>query len=149
MIVVYFLACSITYLRNKNKILLTQVQISKLTMRVLINHLDDAIFLKSDQGQLSYCNDQASKIINSTCAHLFLNDAERERYLNRLQRMNLIVKNFFKNDQNVLAKNESNKDDLVLNMPFLKLYMNNSSNEINRTNQTLTAQQQINLTKGN
>ena len=64
LLAVYFLGFCITYMKNKNKMLLTQVQISKLSMKVLINSLDDAIFLKSDDGQLCYCNDLAGRIID-------------------------------------------------------------------------------------
>ena len=48
--------------------------------------------------------------------------------------MDLIVKNFFKNDQTSISKKKKNKDDLVLKMPFLKLYMDSNSSEINKTN---------------
>ena len=52
--------------------------------------------------------------------------------------MDLIVKNFFKFEQKSKKKK---KDEIVLKVPFLKLYMDNNSNQINNTNQTLTAQQ--------
>ena len=43
--------------------ILSQLQIAKLSMRVIVNHLNEAIFLKSEDGRLSFCNDLGIKIV--------------------------------------------------------------------------------------
>ena len=63
LIIHYIASMTIIFLMNQNKLILSQLQVAKLSMRVLVNHLNEAIFLKCEDGKLSYCNDLGVKIV--------------------------------------------------------------------------------------
>ena len=65
-----------------------------------------------------------------------------QRYLNRLGSMDFLAKSFLDTNRSNFKRG---KDALVMSMPFLKLYMNSSDQGINKTNKTLTVEEQINL----
>ena len=47
---------------------------AKMSISVVFNHLNEAIFLKSEDGKLSYCNGLAVKILQQTCQNAFENE---------------------------------------------------------------------------
>ena len=56
--------------------------------------------------------------------------------------MDFLAKSFLDTNRSNFKKG---KDALVMSKPFLKLYMNSSDQGINKTNKTLTVEEQINL----
>ena len=40
-----------------------KLQVAKISLRVIMNHLNEAVFLRTDEGKLTYCNDHAVKIV--------------------------------------------------------------------------------------
>lgn len=70
----YVIALTVIRMMNQNKLSVTQMQVAKLSMRVIINHLNEALFLKSEDGHLSYANDLGTHIIAKTSDHLFNNN---------------------------------------------------------------------------
>ena len=59
----YAAVISIIYLNDKIKVILCQLQVTKLSLRVIVNHLNQALFLRTEDGKLSYSNDIGIKII--------------------------------------------------------------------------------------
>lgn len=59
---------------NKNDMMLNQLYVAKQTFRVVVNHLNQALFLQNDDGQLSYCNQLALNIIEQVCPAIFQNE---------------------------------------------------------------------------
>ena len=49
------------------------MQFTKLSLRVIVNHLNEALFLRTNDGQLGFCNNLAIKMIKGTCASNFDN----------------------------------------------------------------------------
>lgn len=57
--VLYTAVYSVKYLNDQMKIVLSQNHLAKLSLRVIVNNLNEAIFLRSNDGSLSYCNNPA------------------------------------------------------------------------------------------
>ena len=141
----YLASVTIIYIIDKNSMIMNQLQVAKLSLRVIMNHLNEALFLRSDDGRLSYCNDLGVKIVKQSCRQAFKSPSQLSKYCNRLCSLDFLAKNFLIQDR----KNSSSmqRDTLVMNTPFLKLHMNSNSqdHQINKTNQALSAREQINL----
>lgn len=56
MMISYAASISVIYLNNKTDLILNQLQVARLTLRVVMNHLNEAIFLLTDEGMLCYSN---------------------------------------------------------------------------------------------
>ena len=63
MVVQYIVVLIVNYLDDQIKLVLSQLQIAKLSMRVIVNHLNEALFLRTEDGRLSYCNELGTRII--------------------------------------------------------------------------------------
>lgn len=111
------------YLMGNNTIALNQLQMAKLSLRVLLNHLNEALFLRADDGRLSYCNNLAAKIIKESSVHCFGSENQLDNYCNKLGSMDFIAKSFLATDQGTVSSG-MRKDALVLSMPILKLHIN-------------------------
>ena len=111
---------------------------AKLSMRVIVNNLNQALFVRSEHAKLIYCNNLATDIVQSICSNHFKNDNSIERYISRLGSMDNLAKNFMIDEKAKDISSKMTKDAVVMSELFLKLYMNNSDgHSINRTNQAL------------
>lgn len=61
---------------DQNKLIMNQLQVARLSMRVIMNNLNEAIFLRTEDGKLSYCNYLGVKIVQTVCTGLFDNDQQ-------------------------------------------------------------------------
>ena len=81
LIIMYTAIVLVIYLRNQNKVNLNKIQVAKISLRVIMNHLNEAVFLRTDEGKLSYCNDHAVRIVEKACSHTFENKRQMDCYL--------------------------------------------------------------------
>ena len=58
----------ISYMFSKIYLMINQLELAKLSLRVIVNHLNEAIFLRSEDGSLSFSNELGIKIIKQTCS---------------------------------------------------------------------------------
>ena len=84
------------------------MQVTKLSMRVIVNHLNEALFLRTEDGQLGYCNELAAKILYQGSKHLFDSDSQIKNYLNCLGSSDILLQNQF--SQNKTDKKKVNHD---------------------------------------
>lgn len=75
--------------------ILNQLQVARLTLRVMMNHLNEAIFLLTDDGRLSYCNNLGIKIVKEACSDNFVSDKGFNKYFTLLGSMEFLTKDFF------------------------------------------------------
>ena len=47
------------------------MKVAKVSLRVIMNHLNEALFLRTEDGKLSYCNDLGLKIVKKACRESF------------------------------------------------------------------------------
>lgn len=118
-VIIYIISLTVICMMNQNKLILTQMQVAKLSMRVIINQLNEAIFVKSEDGHLCYSNHLGLKILDKTCIDIIENRKQRKRYLNRLSSMDFLTKNFFNQDQIKISNVKKRNDTLIMNKPFL------------------------------
>lgn len=67
----------------------SQLQLTKESLNIIVNHLNQAIFLKNERGSIIYSNDLGLKLIksiNSTVLHQ--SETQLNIILNRLTSMN-------------------------------------------------------------
>ena len=90
---------SVTYLNDKIKLILCQLQVAKFSMRAIVNHLNEALIVRTEDGQLSYSNDLGIRIFEKACEDVFRNQSSMHRYLNRLKSMDFLSFNFWAKDK--------------------------------------------------
>lgn len=76
----YICTFTIVYLIKKNTLNLNQLQMAKLSLRILLNHLNEALFMRSDDGRLSYCNNLGAKIIKKSSQNCFSSEKQQSDY---------------------------------------------------------------------
>lgn len=59
----YIVSLTVVYLTDQNKLIMSQLQVARLSLRVIMNHLDEALFLRTDDGKLGYSNTLGVKIV--------------------------------------------------------------------------------------
>lgn len=58
-----------------------------------MNHLNEALFLRTEDGKLSYCNNLGVKIVEQSCKDVFEDDTQLVDYCQRLSSLDFLVKN--------------------------------------------------------
>lgn len=117
---------SVNYLADKIKLAMSQLIMAKMSMRSLVNHLNEAIFLRIEGTSLSFCNELAIIILKQACQSLFHNDTQQKRYFKQLSSMDFVARSIIANKDSGNPKECIDK--IVQETPFLKLYMNSSNN---------------------
>lgn len=95
----YIAVTAYVYINNLVKLGLGQLQVAKVSMRMLINHLNEALFLRTDDGKLSYCNDLGIRIIRQACSEMFDSEQKMKKYLSRLGSMEFVAKSIIHNEK--------------------------------------------------
>ena len=67
----YIVSLTVVYLTDQNKLIMSQLQVARLSLRVIMNHLDEALFLRTDDGKLGYSNSLGVKIVEQSCKEHF------------------------------------------------------------------------------
>lgn len=73
-IVQYIIVVVAYYLKSKLHMSMSQAAIAKESLKVIVNRLNEAIFIKTSNGTIGYCNDTGIKIIRSISQGIFNND---------------------------------------------------------------------------
>ena len=113
---------------------------AKLSLRILLNHLNEALFMRADDGRLSYCNNLAAKIVMQSSRHCFDSEKQLYNYCQKLSSMDFIAKSFRSVEQRTVSLG-MRKDAVVLSTPILKLHIDASEkgHVINKSNMLLSA----------
>lgn len=68
LVVQYGVFTIISYMFSKIYLMINQLELARLSLRVIVNHLNEAIFLRSEDGSLCFSNELGIKIIKQTCS---------------------------------------------------------------------------------
>jgi hypothetical protein len=119
------------------------LQVAKQSLKVTMNHLNEGLFIRSEDGTIGYCNELGIKLVDRVCREVFPKIQTLNRYYQHLRSMNFLSQNLFATPKNNL---DYQKEKTIMNAPLLRLYMNGGSGErISDKNMALTATEQINL----
>ena len=70
-----------------------------MSLEVIINHLNQAIILKTENGNVGYCNDVGLSFIRSIAEKLFEGNLEIGKYLDKLGSMEFLMNSAFSNEK--------------------------------------------------
>lgn len=109
MIVSFLLAqtCSI-YVVKKNKLdareSTTQLSVAQISLKKVVNHLNEAIILKNKEGNIGFCNDLGIRLIHKVASGAFTNEKSFTSFLARINSMDFLSEHLFSNKKSDKAQ---------------------------------------------
>ena len=70
-----------------------------MNLKVIINNLNQAIILKTEDDNIGYCNDFGLSIVHSISENLFENDNRVKKYIEQLGSMDFLMQNAFSDEK--------------------------------------------------
>ena len=64
-----------------------------------MNHLDQALFLRTEDGSLTYCNELGQNIIKEACCDNFKSRAHLRNYIKQIGSLDFLTKNFLNSQE--------------------------------------------------
>ena len=121
LILQYCVVIVVTLMQTQLSKYVSQLQLTKESLNIIVNHLNQAIFLKNERGSIIYSNDLGLKLIksiNSTVLHQ--SETQLNIILNRLTSMNQFLYSALSNQKSDVVKIGQELDD-ILNVPIFKI----------------------------
>ena len=94
---------------------------AKLSLKVVVNSLNEALILRTEDGNIGYCNSQGLRIMKLLSHGLFQNKNKLNKYLDGLISMDFLTLNFFNRNEGFSTNQQIEK--LIMNTPLLKLHL--------------------------
>lgn len=116
----YFGCFLIMYFRSQLNNSVAELQIAKMSLKVIMNHLNSALILRQEDGTIGYCNQLGLKIIEKACQGVFPSESKLKRYLNQLTSMDFLTQNFFNRTK---SDSDYQQEKTIMNAPLLKLHI--------------------------
>lgn len=99
LLIQYAVVCTISYYRIQSHRSMSQLSVAKLSLKVILNHLNEAIILRSEDGTIGYCNDLGLQLIRKVSKQTMHNDLKLNRFLTSLISMDFLNHNLFNKKQ--------------------------------------------------
>jgi len=69
-------------------------------LKVIVNHLNEALFLRAEDGKLGYCNELGRKFIHQASKDVSTNNRKLDKYLNSLGSTDFLQTNYMSSNSN-------------------------------------------------
>lgn len=119
----YIAVCTILFQRTKVQASINQLSIAKINLKVMINHLNEALILRTEDGRVGYCNNLGLQFISSIASKVFDEEESKRSYLTRLTSLDFMTQSIFKKKDDEACGEDFEQEMQMMNIPFLKLYM--------------------------
>lgn len=116
----------ILFFRTQLNISVSELQIAKLSLKVIMNHLNSALIIRQEDGTIGYCNKLGLNIIEKACQGVFPSESKLKRYLSQLTSMDFLTQNFFNRTK---SDSEYQQEKTIMNAPLLKLHIKQGSGQ--------------------
>ena len=74
---------------------INQLSVAKITLKKVVNHLNEALIIRSKNGSIGFCNDLGLRLIRKMSEGLFDNQKALNRYLKRMNSMDFLSGNLY------------------------------------------------------
>ena len=91
----YVTVIIVKYFRQELHGELSQLTVVKMSLKVIVNHINQAIILKTEKGSIGFCNDFGLSLVKTISNQLFQDDEQLDEHFINLQSINLLVEGAF------------------------------------------------------
>lgn len=142
-IVQYTAVLSVKYFRNLQQEAITQLSVAKISLKKVVSHLNVALILRNQDGQISFCNDLGANLVRNVSRDIFKGQKSLNKFMAKISSMDFLSSHLFNMKESETA---TKQNKWIMNAPMMKIYTKRSSDgQMDQGNLALSPEEQQNL----